>query len=150
MGRIEGKLIVVFLAVMFTVAVMTMWPALIKEWGYTGRADSRVMGMETHVSTHMRSSVHSRRLHEVTRYTYAPVVEFTSDSGEVIRGEYVATNPPMYKEGDVVFVKYDKHNPHNWTLKGNWVTTFGVIFFTVVTCALWMLVMFYDRLRGWR
>ena len=52
MGRIEGKLIVVFLAVMFTVAVMTMWPALIKEWGYTGRADGRVMGMETHVSTH--------------------------------------------------------------------------------------------------
>lgn len=109
---------IILLIVGLVVVGMTVfgWVNLIRVNNYTGMSDGIVVDLVEHVSTE-RSKSGRRRV----SCTYSPVVEFVAQDGSVIRSEYsVSSNPPAYREGDSVIVKYDENNPEHWVIKGDW------------------------------
>ena len=61
---------------------------------------------------------------------YYPVIEFTTESGTVIRKKYpVGDAQKRYEVGDELDVIYNKEDPEDFILKGNPAATFAVLFF---------------------
>lgn len=51
---------------------------------------------------------------------YRPVIEFTTKDGLVLQATCdEGSNPPTYKEGDIVNIIYPSNNPENFELESN-------------------------------
>jgi hypothetical protein len=70
-------------------------------------------------------------------YIFYPVVEFRTAEGEIIRFEGSSgSNPPMYRVGDTVRVRYDPHIPQSAVIDSWWDVLIPLIIMIAIGGAL--------------
>ncbi len=90
----------------------------------TSKAVGTVTDLVRSTNYHDRNS-HARGFH--------PVVQYTTDKGETLSvTSAVSTNPPKYKVGDIVNVKYDPNKPQKFYIDGdNTINIVKIVFLCV-------------------
>ena len=102
-GLIVGPLLVVFGAIL-----------LIVGWGWYGKTAEWVTAGGTAMGTVVEMKQHQSTSDNGSNILYQPVIEFKTDSGEVIRyTDPISTSSPRHQIGDQVEIVYDRNFPAN-------------------------------------
>ena len=124
-------LITIFLSVFCGIGVIFLMVAWIiasvmadRKKNCTAKAVGTVTDLVRSTNYHDRNS-HARGFH--------PVVQYTTDKGETLSvTSAVSTNPPKYKVGDIVNVKYDPNKPQKFYIDGdNTINIVKIVFLCV-------------------
>lgn len=89
----------------FVVAGVIFNYLVLKSKGCTGYTEAEVISVEG-----VRSG---------STYMYRPVLYYSVDGNEYTKMLSVGSNPPKYKEGQIVTIRYDELNPKRFCVDGD-------------------------------